>query len=158
NKAADQLDPNSSGVAFSKADAAAEQKDWSHAIPSAIKGFAKTFISYRSRLLSRSDFLIVLTAAIALTAIIFAIALFVRYGRAMAHDFREILGARVRGGTVTVLAFALLFLPLFVWLGPMWLIFYWLIIFFGYAKVQKRVLIVILGLLIAAAPIVLDLA
>ena len=38
----------------------------------------KTFASYRTRLLNRSDFLIVLIAAIALTTIIFAIALFVR--------------------------------------------------------------------------------
>jgi tetratricopeptide (TPR) repeat protein len=98
----------------------------------------------------------VLLASIALTTIIFAIALFVRYGRSMAHDFREILGQRVRGGTVTVLAFALLFLPLFVWLGPMWLVFYWLVIFFGYANVPERIIIVVLALLIAAAPIVLD--
>ncbi len=158
NKAADQLDPNSPGVAFSKADAAADQHDWGHAVPSAFKGFARTFTGYRSRVLSRSDFLIVLTAALALTTIVFAIALFVRYGRIMAHDFREILGSRVRGGTVTVLAFALLFLPLFVWLGPMWLVFYWLIIFFGYAKVPERVLIVALGLLIAASPVFVDLA
>jgi tetratricopeptide (TPR) repeat protein len=158
NKTADQLDPNSSAVAFAKADAAADERDWSHALPAAVKGFARTFGSYRTRMLGMSDFIVVLCAALALTAIVFAIALFIRYGRSMAHDFREILGSRVRGGSVTVLAFALLFLPLFVWLGPMWLIFYWLIIFFGYAKVPERILIVVLGLLIAAAPVILDLA
>ena len=157
NKAADQLDPTSSSIAFSKADAAADRKDWGAALPVAFKGFLKTFSSYRSRLLSRSDLLIVITAALAVTAIVFAIALFVRYGRSMTHDFREILGARVSGGSVTVLAVALLFLPLFAWLGPMWLIFYWLIIFFGYANTVERVLIISLGLLIALAPIVLDL-
>lgn len=157
NKAADQLDPNSSSVAFSKADALADARDWGRAIPAAFKGFARTFGSYRTRLLSRSDLIIVLLTALALTTVIFAITLFIRYGRSMAHDFREILGGRVRGGSVTVLAFALLFLPLFVWLGPMWLVFYWLIIFFGYAKVAERILIVILALLIATAPIVLDL-
>lgn len=158
NKAADQLDPNSPGVAFSKADEAGDQRDWAHAIPSALRGFGRTITEYRAQVLSRSDFMIVLAAALVVTAIIFAIALFIRYGRAMAHDFREILGSRVRGGTVTVLAFALLFLPLFVWLGPMWLVFYWLIIFFGYAKIQERVLIIVMGLLIAAMPVVLDLA
>lgn len=158
NKAADQLDPNSPGVAFTKADAAADQRDWSHAIPSALKGFGRSITEYRAQVLSRSDFVIVLAAALALTAIVFAIALFVRYGRAMAHDFREILGARVRGGSVTVLAFAMLFLPLFIWLGPMWLIFYWLIIFFGYARVQERVLIILVALLVAATPILLDLS
>src|SRR5205085_6569864 len=107
--------------------------------------------------LSRSDFLIVIISAFALTAAIFAIALFVRYGRAMAHDFREILSGRMRGGAVTVLAVALLFLPLFVWLGPIWLLFYWFVIFFAYAGIVERVLIIVLALLVAAAPIVLDL-
>ena len=158
NKAADQLDPNSPAVAFAKADTAADAKDWGRAVPVAVRGFTKTFGSYRSRVLSSSDFLIVLAAAMAVTVIVFAIALFVRYGKSMAHDFRETLGTRVRGGTVTVLAFALLFLPVFLWLGPMWLICYWLIIFFGYAKTPERVLIIVLGLLAALAPIVLDLA
>ena len=36
-----------------------------------------------------------------------------------------------------MLAFALLFLPLFLWLGPMWLLFYWFAIFFGYAGVGR---------------------
>jgi tetratricopeptide (TPR) repeat protein len=158
NKAADQLDANSAAVALAKADAAADRRDWAHAVPAAFKGLARTFNTYRGRLLSRFDFLIVIIAAVLLTAIAFAVALFIRYGRSMAHDFREILGSRVSGGSVTVLAFALLFLPLFVWLGPVWLIFYWLIIFFGYAKLTERILIVIFGLLIAAAPIALDMA
>src|SRR5690242_8984886 len=122
NKFADQLDPNDPSVSFSKADEASEQRNWGRAIPTAFQGFAHVFRKYRARLLSQSDFLIVALAAIALTAIVFAIALFVRYGRSMALDFREILGRRFHGGSVTVLAFALLFLPLFVWLGPMWLL------------------------------------
>ena len=157
SKAADQLDPTSPAVAFSRADAASEQKNWAKAIPTVFRGYANVFTKYRARLLSRSDFMIVITVALALTAIIFALSLFVRYGRSMAHDFRETLGQFTRGGAVTVLAFALLFLPLFVWLGPMWLLFYWFIIFFSYAGLTERVLIIILALIVAAAPIVLDL-
>src|SRR5712691_5065158 len=156
-RVADQLDPKSPAVAFSKADAASEEKNWAKAVPIAFRGFADVFTKYRARLLSRSDFLIVGIAALALTSAIFAIALFVRYGRSMAHDFREILSHWTRGGAVTVLAFALLFLPLFVWLGPMWLLFYWFVIFFGYAGLVERVLIIVLALIVAAAPIVLDL-
>jgi tetratricopeptide (TPR) repeat protein len=157
NKVADQLDPNSPAVAFSKADAASEQKDWAKAVPTTFRGYGKVVSKYRSRLLSRSDFLIVGIAAMVLTAAIFAVALFVRYGHPMAHDFREIISQRTSGGAVTVLAFALLFLPLFVWLGPMWLLFYWFVIFFGYAGLGERVLIVLLALVVAAAPILLDL-
>ena len=158
SKTADQLDPTSPAIAFSKAEAASEQQSWSKAIPTALAGYANIWKKYRARLLSRSDSLIVITSALTLTAIIFAVALFIRYGRSMAHDFREMLGARMGGGAVTVLAVAFLFLPLFLWLGPMWLLFYWFVIFFGYAGIIERVLIiVVLALLVAAAPIVLDL-
>ena len=157
DKVAAQLDPRSPGVAFLHADAAADSRNWPAATSAAATGYRNTFRNYRSRPLGRSDTLVVLVLAVALTAVIFAIALFVRYGKTMAHDFREILGARISGGAVSVLAFALLFLPIFVWLGPMWLIFYWFVIFFGYANGVERGLILILALLLAAAPIALDL-
>ena len=157
-KAAEQLDPASPAVAFARADRAADRRQYAQALPATFGGYAKVFSNYRSRLLSRSDLLIVLIAALALTAIVFAIALFVRYGRSMAHDFREMLGARFHGGSVTVLGFALLFLPIFLWLGPVWLLFYWFIIFFGYATPVERIVILLLVLLIAAAPIALDLS
>jgi tetratricopeptide (TPR) repeat protein len=157
-KAADTLDPASPAVAFIRADAAAESKNWGAALTDSFRGFANVFRNNRSRLLSRADLLIAILLAIALTAAIFALALLVRYGRAMTHDFREILGGLMHGGSVSVLAFALLFLPIFLWLGPVWLVFYWFIIFFSYAKPGERILIIVLSLLIAAAPLALDLA
>jgi tetratricopeptide (TPR) repeat protein len=157
SRTADQLDPNSPSIAFSKADAASDQQNWGKAVQTVFAGYAKILKKYRARVLSRSDSLIVIMSALMLTAIIFAIALFIRYGRSMAHDFREMLGARMGGGAVTVLAVALLFLPLFLWLGPMWLLFYWFIIFFSYAGIVERVLIILFALIIAATPIVFDL-
>jgi tetratricopeptide (TPR) repeat protein len=157
-KAADALDPISPAVAFMRADEAADSKNWAAALTNIARGIGNILRNYRTRLLSRSDFLITILLAIALTAAIFAIALFIRYGRAMAHDFREILGTRMHGGSVSVLAFALMFLPVFLWLGPVWLIFYWFILFFGYAKRGERILIVLFSLLLAAAPVLLDLA
>src|ERR1041385_3508659 len=155
-KAATQLDPKSPAVAFSLADRNAAQKNWAGALQSAFRGFANVFLTYRTRLLSQADMIVSAALAFALTAAVFAIALFIRYGRAMAHDFREILGQSFRGGSVTVLAFALLFLPLFVWLGPVWLAFYWLIIFFGYAGALERIMIVVVSLIVALLPIALD--
>ena len=157
-RAADALDPISPAVAFIGADTAADSKNWGGALTAALRGFANIFRDYRSRLLGRADLLITILLALALTAAIFAISLLVRYGRAMTHDFREILGGVMHGGSVSVLAFALLFLPIFLWLGPVWLIFYWFIIFFSYAKPGERILIVLLSLLIASAPLALDLA
>src|SRR5439155_8426075 len=157
DRAAEQLDPTSPSVAFTRADAAADAKDWTRALRRAGRGYVNVLSDYRSRLVSRGDMLVVLLLALFVTAAIFALALFIRHGRAAAHDFREILGARITGGSVTVLAAALLFLPIFLWLGPLWLLLYWLIIFFGYANPTERTLIVVLVLLVAAAPVVLDL-
>lgn len=152
------LDPRSPAAAFLFADQAADKRDWGTTVPAVMRGFGHMLARYRTRLLSRADLVVVLALALALTAIVFAIALFIRYGKSMAHDFREILGTKLRGGSVSVLAFALLFLPVFLWLGPVWLIFYWFIIFFGYANKRERAGIIILGLLVAALPVVVDAA
>ncbi|HEY3056827.1 MAG TPA: tetratricopeptide repeat protein [Thermoanaerobaculia bacterium] len=157
-KTATVLDPKSPAVSFSMADMAAQKNSWARALPSVVRGYGLLFANVRSSILSRTDLVVVLSLAIALTAIIFAIALFIRYGRSMAHDFREMLGRRFRGGSVSVLAFALLFLPIFLWLGPMWLVFYWFAIFFGYANTRERALIIVLGLIVAGLPLLVDLA
>lgn len=157
-KSAAQLDPKSPAVAFTSADMAATKNNWGQAGPAVMRGIGLVFTNYRTSVLGRVDLVIVLALAVALTTIIFAISLFIRYGRSMAHDFRELLARRIHGGAVSVLAFALLFLPIFLWLGPMWLVFYWFAIFFSYANGRERVFIVVLGLLLAAAPLAVDMA
>ena len=98
DKASGQLDPKSSASAFSSADMAADKSNWGRAIPALMRGFTYVFANYRTSVLGRVDLVFVIALAIALTAIIFAIALFIRYGRSMAHDFREMLGRRIHGG------------------------------------------------------------
>jgi tetratricopeptide (TPR) repeat protein len=155
-KTADQLDPKSPAVSFSAAERARTQGNWPKVFQESLTGFVRVFKNYRTRLLSQVDLLIAATLALALTAAIFAIALFIRYAHSMGHDFRELLATRLHGGSVSVLAFALLFLPLFLWLSPVWLVLYWFIIFFGYANKIERALIILFTLVIAALPIMLD--
>jgi hypothetical protein len=155
-KTAAQLDGTAPAVAFNEADRVARASGWGNAIPVALKGFSRAFGDYRTNLLSRADLFLVAAMAIAVTAVLLAVALFFRYGRSMGHDFRELLSARMTGGSVSVIAFALLFLPLFLWLGPMWLLFYWFAIFFAYASVPERVAIVVLLLLVALLPLMID--
>ena len=151
-----KLAPDSPAVAFSEADRLGRDGQWGAAIPAALRGFRNVFTDYRTNLLSRADLFFIAAAAIALTAILLAIALFIRYGRSMGHDFRESLSTRMSGGSVSVLAFALLFLPVFFWLGPMWLLFYWFAIFFPYANLVERIATIVLLLLVALLPIALD--
>ena len=155
-KTADALDAKSPGVAFSNADRFRDQGSWPRAIRAALSGYARVFQNYRTRLLSRDDTLLAVVAALTIMIALFSGALFIRYGKSMAHDFRETVSTRFRGGSVSVLGFALLFLPIFLWLGPMWLVFYWFIIFFGYADVLERVLIIVFALVLAVLPIATD--
>jgi tetratricopeptide (TPR) repeat protein len=150
------LDNRSPAVDFSEADRAARAGDWGSALRLALRGFARLAGDSRSRVLSSADLLIVAALAVAAATLLLAVALFFRYGRSMAHDFRELLSARFTGGSVSVLAFALLFLPVFLWLGPIWLVFYWLAIFFGYATLAERVVTVVLLLLVAVLPVAID--
>jgi tetratricopeptide (TPR) repeat protein len=150
------LDNRSPAVAFSEADRAARTGNRSGAIRLALQGFTRLLANYRSRVLSRADLVVVAAIAFMITAIVLGLALFIRYGRSMGHDFRETLSARMSGGSVSVLAFALLFLPLFLWFGPIWLIFYWLAIFFGYAGVGERIATIALLILVALTPIAMD--
>jgi hypothetical protein len=155
-KTAAQLDGGSPAAVFSEADRAGRKQAWGQALPLVMRGFTRVMRDYRSNLLSRADLFIVAALAILLTAILLALAVFIRYGRSMAHDFRERLSSRFTGGSVSVLAFALLFLPLFLWLGPIWLLFYWLAIFFPYAAIGERIAIGVLLVLIALLPVAAD--
>lgn len=155
-KTAEQLDPTSPSVTFMTSDRFADRRDWPHAITTAINGLFRVFQRYRTSVLSRSDLFVVAICAIAFTATVFALLLFIRYFRSMAHDFREMVARRLRGGAVSVLAFALLFLPIFIWLGPVWLVFYWYMIFFGYANRIERVGIIVMTALLALMPLAAD--
>jgi len=154
-EAANQLDPKSPQVAFSEADRHMRQQDWAGMVKSLSTGVARTFTDYSTTQLARTDLLIVLLLAIAATILGFTIALFLRYCRPAAHDFREALSHRFSPGVTTVLAATLLFLPIFFWLGPMWLVVFWLVLFFSYGETVERTLIVISLCFLALLPLAL---
>jgi tetratricopeptide (TPR) repeat protein len=154
--AAERLDPASPGIAYAAADLAQRRNDWVGALRPATVGMIKTARDYSTRVLAQSDLVLVLAMAVGLLTAVFAVGLAFRYGRGAAHDFREMLGTRFSAGVTTVLAFSLLFLPIFLWLGPAWLILWWLALFFAYGSWKEKTITVILLLLVAAIPPVLE--
>ncbi len=153
--AARRLDPIDANVAFAAADLARDQSNWSVAVRSFSSGLSRMFADYTTSVVAQADLVLILCMAVLATAAIFSIILFFRYARPAAHDFREILFKYFSASVTTVLAFAVLFLPIFLWLGPMWLFLFWFALFFPYANIRERVLSVILLLMIAAVPVVL---
>ncbi|MGH9458479.1 MAG: hypothetical protein ACRD2J_12680 [Thermoanaerobaculia bacterium] len=153
--AAERLDSELPAVAFTAADLAVRRSDWPAALQAVARGLGKILRDYATRTIARNDLLVVLALAIVATAVAFAISLALRYGRAAAHDFRERLGTRLSAGTTTVLAFALLFLPIFLWLGPTWLVLWWIVLFFAYASWKERAVAAVLLVLVALVPLLL---
>jgi len=156
--AAQRLDPRSAIVAFTSADIAWQRRDFVGAAKSLARGVARSFTEPNTRAATRADLMAVISIAIGGVAALFAFSLFFRYAKPAAHDFRELLAEKtsISPGIVSVLALAALVLPLFVWLGPTWVILYWMALFFGYASVSERAAIVTLLVLISAIPIALD--
>jgi tetratricopeptide (TPR) repeat protein len=154
--AAERLDPVSPAVSYAAADLAARQGDYVGAGREVAMGLMKTLRDYTSSVLAQNDLLLVVALALGLLTASFAVALALRYGRAAAHDFREMLGGMFSAGVTTVLAFALLFLPLFLWLGPSWLVLWWLALFFTYATWKEKALIAVLLVVVALVPLLLE--
>jgi tetratricopeptide (TPR) repeat protein len=156
--AAARLDPVTAAVPFAAADLARSRGDWVGGIRSVAGGLMKLMTDYSTGTLARMDLLLIFAIAIVLTAAGFAVALLVRYGRAATHDFREMLGGRLSAGVTSVLAFSLLFLPLFLWLGPVWLILWWLALMYAYGNLREKAAIVIILVAVALTPLLVDYA
>ncbi|HXI14653.1 MAG TPA: tetratricopeptide repeat protein [Thermoanaerobaculia bacterium] len=154
---AERLDRKSPEVALTRADLAKDQGNWSGAVTSTAAGVGRIFGDYRARLLARTDLLTVVAGTLATLVAAYSLILFLRYRRQASHDLREVLHARFGGGgAITVLAFALLFFPLFLWLGPLWLVLYWLALFFPYATTRERLLSAVSLLILATIPPMLN--
>ncbi|HVR42860.1 MAG TPA: tetratricopeptide repeat protein [Thermoanaerobaculia bacterium] len=153
--AAERLDPELPGIWFARADLARHQGDWVGAARAVLTGLGSVRSDTRSSVLARNDLIMVVVLAIGLMAVVFGAILFFRYGRSAAHDFRETLSGRFSAGGTTVFAFAILFLPLFFWLGPTWLVLWWLALFFAYGTWSEKAATAVLLILVALTPLIL---
>ncbi|MCM2314135.1 MAG: tetratricopeptide repeat protein [Thermoanaerobaculia bacterium] len=156
--AAQKLDPKDPSVAFAIADLAFDRSDWGGAVKALTGGIAKSFAEPTARAMTRADLVTVLAIAILGTAGLLGVALFSRHSRPAAHDFREMFTEKwgLSSTTASVLALAALVLPLFLWLGPTWILVFWYVIFFAYASVSERIAIVVLLVLMSLIPVALD--
>lgn len=150
-----KLDSNSPDVEFAAADILYRRSEWASAATALLNGFLRTFSNYRARVLAFSDLSLVVCFTLGACAVAFAMILFYKHGRSAAHDFREMLTGISSYNTATVFAWALLFLPIFLWLGPLWIILYWFVLFYGYAQWRDRALIVLMLIVLMILPVAL---
>jgi tetratricopeptide (TPR) repeat protein len=156
--AARKLDDDLPEVRFAAADIYAARRDWARAARHLGAGVANIADDFASRTLATSNLLVVVWLSLAIGAIVFALILFYRHSRTALHDFREAISAKTAfsSAATTVIAVALLFLPLFLWLGPQWLLLYWFALFFAYATLAERIASALLLVVLAALPVALE--
>lgn len=118
--------------------------------------FGTLFASAESRLSFFSSLTIAIAIATAVGAIAAILGLFLTYFRRLWHDLEETASRPFGHRASTPLALLLLMLPLFVALGPAWLLLYWAALVYPYSERRER--FVLAGALIALGllPLLVD--
>jgi tetratricopeptide (TPR) repeat protein len=151
--AALRLDSGLPEVHFTLAELARADRDWRGVIQSLVSGVRSVYAKYTAAVVANGDLLITFAVAFLVFAAAAGVVLTLRYGRQIIHDLREWLSTRLSPGASTVVAFAFLLLPIFLWLHPLWLVPYWLALAFGYAALRERILVVVVLVGLALLPL-----
>ncbi len=120
------------------------------------EAFATLFASEESRLSLASSLAVVLAIGIAATAFAAAVGLFLVHFRRLWHDVRERASRPFGYRAATPLAFALLALPVFFALGPVWLLLYWGGLAYAYGERRERALLAIALVSLGLTPLLVD--
>lgn len=107
--------------------------------PSAL---GKIFASAESRLTFGTWLTIVLALSVGAAALACLLGLFLRHFRRIFHDFQEVASRPFGHRAAKPIAVVLVALPLFLTLGPTWLLLYWSGLAFAYSTRRERVVLV----------------
>ncbi len=110
-----------------------------YGITAAVQGFTAPHSSFRGKIYLYSKLVLIGLIAMIACAAIFALILFLRYNRLLRHDAEEKLGPKISPLAAHFLVWVLLTLPVLLFLGPLWLVPFWLAIFAPYGRTKERV-------------------
>jgi tetratricopeptide (TPR) repeat protein len=108
------------------------------AISLTIAGFLAPRFSLGGKIYLYSKFILILLLTLVAISIVFAIVLLVKYNRALRHDAEERLKMSATASNLVV--WILIFLPVLLFLGPLWLVPFWLALFAAYGSWRERAL------------------
>jgi tetratricopeptide (TPR) repeat protein len=135
------LDPSFADAYYGQARAYFAQglPKYRYGITAAIQGFTAPHSSFRGKIYLYSKLVLIGLVAIIACAAIFALILFLKYNRLLRHDAEEKLGPKIPPLAAHFLVWVLLTLPVLFFLGPLWLVPFWLAIFAPYSRNKERV-------------------
>lgn len=142
--AAATLDPTLSIAYYSQARALIASS-WTNipaAIQVAIYGMFSPLNSLNGKIYLTSKYAFILTATLLILGWAFSLIMLAKYQRLLRHDMMERYTS-LTTTAVSLLSWVLLFLPVFLLAGILWLAPFWLMVFWKYARRSERVLSVI---------------
>lgn len=116
----------------------------------------RIFASAESRLTFGSWLSILSTLAVAAAALACLLGLFLKHFRRILHDLQEVASRPFGHRAAKPIALVLVALPLFLTLGPLWLLLYWSALAFAYSTRRERVVLVLSLLSLGVLPILVD--
>jgi tetratricopeptide (TPR) repeat protein len=140
-RAASALDPSLSAAYYGQAKAHLSRgaSGLGGAFSAGLQGFIAPLSTLNGRIYFYYKSLLILTVTLLLTAAVFAVFLLVRYQRLLLHNAIESYGWRIHPVQLQLILWVLLFVPVFLLLGPLWLVPFWLMVFWGYARPVEKV-------------------
>lgn len=120
------------------------------------RALATLFASAESRLTFGSWLGILVAASLAATALACVLSLFLKHFRRIFHDLQEVARRPFGHRAAKPIAVVLVALPVFVTLGPGWLLLYWAVLAFAYSAKRERAVIALALSSLGALPILVD--
>ncbi|HSP06077.1 MAG TPA: hypothetical protein VLR94_02820, partial [Acidobacteriota bacterium] len=143
---ATQLDPTLPAAYYDQAIASLKRgiSGIGGALVSTIQGFLAPRQHLRGRVYFNSKMLFLGIAALMLAAAAFALTLLLKYNHLLHHDAVEKYSRKAGPPLIHLAVWLILFAPVLLFLGVLWLAPYWLMIFIRYARIPERVAALIL--------------
>ncbi len=117
---------------------------------------AKIVASAESRLTFGSWLGILAAISVAAAAFACLLGLFLRHFRRILHDLQELASRPFGARAAKPIAVVLIALPVFVTLGPLWLLLYWSVLAFAYSSRRERAVVALSLFSLGLIPILVD--
>jgi tetratricopeptide (TPR) repeat protein len=154
--AAERLDPGRSEVAFAGARVAQMEGKWAAVVSRSMEGYARLFQNRLLRRLWRADLLHWLLFVVLASGAFYVALMMATTGVELFHDISAYVGRYVPNSVAVVITLVALAWPLLLPAGVFWLLVYWSILLWGYGQLSHKVILVILWVVLGAAPILIN--
>lgn len=151
--AAERLDPGRPAVAFAQSEVDRLEGKYLGAVTSKLRGYSRILTAPQERYLWLQDLLLWGLALLLLSGVLFIAVQMVSKGGLLFEDLVSMFSRRLPRPAAIAATVILLLLPLALPSGLLWLPLFWSALLWAYSSRSERAVLVLLWLLVGAAPI-----